>query len=152
MLRKKNYAAGLHREFLSISGYDRRRCAIFFRRTAPFPTSKKNLFRHKSAWNGGWPVHVHPVGSYGALCWEFSKGITFFRPTKKIILREPPNVGGLKIRARSSWTGVPVGTVQTSGLRPQGTKRQPFGYENLLPIRKFIKIARIALDTYGFLR
>lgn len=50
---------------------------------------------------------------------EFSKGLTFFRPTYAIYLRAS-NVGGLKIRAAVLMSGVQVGTVSDIQLAPDG--------------------------------
>jgi len=55
-----------------------------------------------------------------ALAIQFSKGTTFFRPTKHILLRAA-NVGGLKMRAQVLMAGVQVGTVSDIRLGPQGT-------------------------------
>jgi phospholipid/cholesterol/gamma-HCH transport system substrate-binding protein len=55
-----------------------------------------------------------------ALAIQFSKGTTFFRPTKQILLRAA-NVGGLKMRAQVLMAGVQVGTVSDIRLGPQGT-------------------------------
>ncbi len=50
---------------------------------------------------------------------QFSKGMTFFRPTYDIYLRAP-NVGGLKVRAQVLMSGVQVGTVSGIRLAPDG--------------------------------
>ncbi len=50
---------------------------------------------------------------------EFSKGMTFFRPTYRIVLRAH-NVGGLKPRAQVLMSGVQVGTVSEIDLAPDG--------------------------------
>lgn len=50
---------------------------------------------------------------------EFSKGLTFFRPTYVIYLRAQ-NVGGLKPRAAVLMSGVQVGTVSDIRLAPDG--------------------------------
>ena len=50
---------------------------------------------------------------------EFSKGLTFFRPTYDIYLRSA-NVGGLKQRAAVLMSGVQVGTVSDIRLAPSG--------------------------------
>lgn len=54
-----------------------------------------------------------------ALLVEFSKGLTFFRPTYVIYLRAS-NVGGLKTRAAVLMSGVQVGTVSDIQLDPDG--------------------------------
>jgi phospholipid/cholesterol/gamma-HCH transport system substrate-binding protein len=54
-----------------------------------------------------------------ALLIEFSKGLTFFRPTYDIYLRSD-NVGGLKVRAAVLMSGVQVGTVSDIRLAPSG--------------------------------
>lgn len=55
-----------------------------------------------------------------ALLLQFSKGITFFHPTKTIILTAG-NIGGLKPRASVLMSGVQVGTVGDTKLSPEGT-------------------------------
>lgn len=55
-----------------------------------------------------------------ALLLQFSKGTSFFRPTKTILLRAP-NVSGLKTRAAVLMAGVQIGTVSDIKLGPQGT-------------------------------
>jgi phospholipid/cholesterol/gamma-HCH transport system substrate-binding protein len=50
---------------------------------------------------------------------EFSKGLTFFRPTYEIYL-QAANVGGLKPRAAVLMSGVQVGTVADIQLAPDG--------------------------------
>ena len=50
---------------------------------------------------------------------EFSKGLTFFRPTYDIYLRSS-NVGGLKTRAGVLMSGVQIGTVSDIRLAPSG--------------------------------
>lgn len=54
-----------------------------------------------------------------ALLLEFSKGLTFFRPTYEISLRSS-NVAGLKPRAQVLMSGVQVGTVSDIRLAPDG--------------------------------
>jgi phospholipid/cholesterol/gamma-HCH transport system substrate-binding protein len=54
-----------------------------------------------------------------ALLLEFSKGLTFFRPTYTIYLHAE-NVGGLKPRAAVLMSGVQVGTVSEIQLAPDG--------------------------------
>ena len=55
----------------------------------------------------------------GALLLEFSKGLTFFRPTYRINLSSS-NVAGLKTRADVLMSGVKVGTVSDIRLTPDG--------------------------------
>src|SRR5579859_2918248 len=50
---------------------------------------------------------------------EFSKGVTFFRPTYAIYLHSS-NVGGLKPSAAVLMSGVQVGTVSDIQLAPDG--------------------------------
>ncbi len=54
-----------------------------------------------------------------ALLLQFSKGLTFFRPTYDIYLRSS-NVGGLKTKAGVLMSGVQVGTVSDIQLAPDG--------------------------------
>jgi phospholipid/cholesterol/gamma-HCH transport system substrate-binding protein len=56
----------------------------------------------------------------GVLLLEFSKGLTFFRPTYRIYLHSE-NVGGLKTRATVLMAGVQVGSVADIRLAPSGT-------------------------------
>ena len=51
---------------------------------------------------------------------QFSKGMTFFRTTYRILLHSP-NVVGLKTRAAVLLSGVQVGTVADIQLVPEGT-------------------------------
>lgn len=55
-----------------------------------------------------------------ALLLQFSRGNTFFRPTKTIILTAS-NIGGLRTRASVLMSGVQVGTVAETRLSPEGT-------------------------------
>jgi len=83
-----------------------------------------------------------------ALLLQFSKGASFFRPTK-VILLHAPNVGGLRIRAGVYMAGVQIGTVSDIKLGPQGTNvtislKVYSEYE-------IHKDARFALEQAGFL-
>ena len=55
----------------------------------------------------------------GALAVQFSKGMSLFRPTYRILLRAP-NVGGLKLHASVLMSGVQVGTVSDVLLASDG--------------------------------
>src|SRR5690349_13865921 len=79
---------------------------------------------------------------------EFSKGVTFFRPTYVIYL-EASNVGGLKPSASVLMSGVQVGTVSDIQLAPDGksvtiTLRLYKQYE-------IHKDAEFIIDQSGFL-
>lgn len=56
----------------------------------------------------------------GLLLLQFSKGTTFFRQTKDILLHAN-NVSGLKVRAAVLMSGVQVGSVADIKLAPEGT-------------------------------
>jgi ABC-type transporter Mla subunit MlaD len=79
---------------------------------------------------------------------EFSKGLTFFRPTYVVYLRAS-NVGGLKPKAAVLMSGVQVGTVAGIALAPDGksvtiTLRLYKQYE-------IHKDAEFIIDQSGFL-
>src|SRR5437870_9873341 len=78
------------------------------------PMSKTRL-----EWKVGLFVFVGLV-LLAAMLLQFSKGLTFFRPTYTILLRAA-NVGSLKLRASVLMAGVQVGTVSDIRLSPQGT-------------------------------
>lgn len=56
----------------------------------------------------------------GALMLQFSKGVSFFRPTYRVYLKSQ-DVGGLRERAGVLMSGVQVGTVESIRLAPGGT-------------------------------
>lgn len=79
---------------------------------------------------------------------EFSKGVTFFRPTYEIYLRAS-NVGGLKRSAAVQMSGVQVGTVAGIDLAPDGKSVT-------LTLRLYKKFqihsdAKFIIDQSGFL-
>jgi ABC-type transporter Mla subunit MlaD len=79
---------------------------------------------------------------------QFSKGLTFFRPTYNILLTAE-SVGGLKTRAQVLMSGVQVGTVSAMRLAPDGktvtiTLRIYQQYQ-------IYKDARFAIESSGFL-
>jgi phospholipid/cholesterol/gamma-HCH transport system substrate-binding protein len=79
---------------------------------------------------------------------QFSKGLTFFRPTYDILLTAQ-SVGGLKTRAQVLMSGVQVGTVSAMRLASDGrsvtiTLRIYQQYE-------IYKDARFAIESAGFL-
>ncbi len=83
-----------------------------------------------------------------ALLLEFSKGMTFFRPTYEIRLQSE-NVGGLKVRAGVLMSGVQIGTVSSISLSPSGTN-----VTILLRIYKPYRIhrdAQFVMEQAGFL-
>ncbi len=84
-----------------------------------------------------------------ALLLEFSKGVTFFRPTYDIYLRSGNLGGGLKVRASVLMSGVQIGTVTDIRLAPSGTN-----VSITLRIYKEYQIhkdARFTIETAGFL-
>jgi phospholipid/cholesterol/gamma-HCH transport system substrate-binding protein len=79
---------------------------------------------------------------------QFSKGLTFFRPTYNILLTAQ-SVGGLKTRAQVLMSGVQVGTVSAMRLAPDGksvtiTLRIYQQYQ-------VYRDARFAIESSGFL-
>ncbi len=83
-----------------------------------------------------------------ALLIQFSRGITFFRPTKTIILTAS-NIGGLRTRASVLMSGVQVGTVAETRLSPEGTNVSIYlKIYNEYAIRDD---ARFAIEQSGFL-
>ena len=79
---------------------------------------------------------------------QFSKGLTFFRPTYNILLTAQ-SVGGLKTRAQVLMSGVQVGSVSAMRLAPDGksvtiTLRIHQQYQ-------IHKDARFAIESSGFL-
>lgn len=84
-----------------------------------------------------------------ALMLEFSKGLTFFRPTYDIYLHSGNLGGGLKVRASVLMSGVQIGTVTDIRLSSGGTN-----VSITLRIFKEYEIhkdARFAIETSGFL-
>src|SRR5580765_9114500 len=83
-----------------------------------------------------------------ALAIQFSKGTTFFRPTKHILLRAA-NVGGLKVKAQVLMAGVQVGTVSGLVLSPHGTNVTI----SLKIFKQYVvhKDARFVIEQAGFL-
>src|SRR5690348_15579091 len=82
------------------------------------PHSTPDMSKSHLEWKVGLFVLIG-LALLGALLLEFSKGLTFFRPTYEIDLRAP-NVGGLKPRAAVLMSGVQVGTVSGIRLAPDG--------------------------------
>ena len=76
------------------------------------------MSKSRLEWKVGVFVFIGLVLLAGVLL-EFSKGLTFFRPTYVIYLRAS-NVGGLKTRAAVLMSGVQVGTVSDIQLAPDG--------------------------------
>lgn len=83
-----------------------------------------------------------------ALLIEFSKGVTFFRPTYEIYLRSA-NVGGLKTRASVLMSGVQVGTVSDIKLAPTGTNVTIF--LRIYSEYEIHRDARFVIEQSGFL-
>src|SRR5205085_6108506 len=79
---------------------------------------------------------------------EFSKGLSFFRPTYVIYLRAA-NVGGLKPSAAVLMSGVQVGTVSDIQLAPDGKSVTI----TLRLYKQFVihKDAKFIIDQSGFL-
>ncbi len=83
-----------------------------------------------------------------ALLLQFSKGTTFWRPTRMIILRAG-SAGGLKLRSSVLMAGVQVGSVSDVRIAPQGTNV-------IISLRIYSqfqvhKDARFAIESSGFL-
>jgi len=83
-----------------------------------------------------------------ALLLQFSKGVTFFRPTYDIYLRAP-SVAGLKTSASVLMSGVQVGTVSDIQLTPDG--RAVTITLKILSRYTIHKDARFVIDTAGVL-
>ena len=79
---------------------------------------------------------------------QFSKGTTFFRPTKTIKMRAT-NVGGLKKKADVLMSGVKVGTVADIRLGPAGTNVSIF--LTIYDEYTIHKDARFLIEQSGFL-
>jgi ABC-type transporter Mla subunit MlaD len=84
-----------------------------------------------------------------ALLLEFSKGVTFFRPTYTIYLSSENLGGGLKLRAQVLMAGVQIGSVSDISLSPGGTNV-------ILALRIYRSYeihtdARFTIETSGFL-
>jgi phospholipid/cholesterol/gamma-HCH transport system substrate-binding protein len=84
----------------------------------------------------------------GVLLLQFSKGLTFFRPTKDLYLHSA-NVGGLKVRASVLVSGVQVGTVSAIHLAPDSKSVTI----TLRIFREYVihKDARFVIEQSGFL-
>src|SRR6266404_5127981 len=83
-----------------------------------------------------------------ALLLQFSKGTTFLRPTKTILLRAK-NVVGLKMRASVLMAGVQIGTVSDIKLAPSGTNVTI--YLRVFNQYAIHKDARFVIEASGFL-
>jgi phospholipid/cholesterol/gamma-HCH transport system substrate-binding protein len=83
-----------------------------------------------------------------ALLLEFSKGLTFFRPTYTIYL-QAENVGGLKPRAAVLMSGVQIGTVADIQLAPDG--KSVMIALRIYKQDKIHKDADFIIDQSGFL-
>lgn len=83
-----------------------------------------------------------------ALMLQFSKGLSFFRPTYSILL-ESEDVGGLRERAAALMSGVQVGMVDSIRLAPDGRRVtiKLTIYEDF----RIHKGARFVLEQSGFL-
>ena len=79
---------------------------------------------------------------------QFSKGVTFFRPTYDILLRAP-TVSGLKPRAQVLMSGVQVGTVHHMQLAPDG--KSVTIVLRIYQSYQIHKDARFVIETAGFL-
>jgi ABC-type transporter Mla subunit MlaD len=79
---------------------------------------------------------------------QFSKGLSFFRPTYNILLTAQ-SVGGLKTRAQVLMSGVQVGTVSAMRLAPDG--RSVTITLRIYQQYQIHKDARFAIDSSGFL-
>ena len=76
------------------------------------------MSKTRFAWKVGLFVFISLVLLAGLLL-EFSKGLTFFRPTYDILLRAE-NAGSLKLRAYVLVSGVQVGSISDIKLDPSG--------------------------------
>jgi phospholipid/cholesterol/gamma-HCH transport system substrate-binding protein len=83
-----------------------------------------------------------------ALLLQFSKGLTFFRPTDSIILHAS-SVGGLKIRSYVLMAGVQIGTVSDIQLALGGTNVAIT--LKIFRQHKIYKDARFTIEQSGFL-
>ena len=79
---------------------------------------------------------------------QFSKGLTFFRPTYDILLNAA-SVGGLKPRAQVLMSGVQVGTVSGMRLAPDG--RSVTITLRIYRQHQIHKDARFVIEQSGFL-
>jgi ABC-type transporter Mla subunit MlaD len=79
---------------------------------------------------------------------QFSKGLTFFRPTYDILL-EADSVGGLKTRAQVLMSGVQVGTVSAMQLAPDG--KSVTITLRIYKQHQIYKDARFVIASSGFL-
>ena len=79
---------------------------------------------------------------------QFSKGLTFFRPTYDILLHAQ-SVGGLKPRAQILMSGVQVGTVSAMRLAPDG--KSVTIILRIYQQHQIHKDARFVIEQSGFL-
>lgn len=84
-----------------------------------------------------------------ALLLEFSKGLTFFRPTYVIYLDSESLGGGLKVRASVLMSGVQIGTVSDFRLASGGTNVTVT--LRIYSAYQIHKDARFSIETSGFL-
>lgn len=104
---------------------------------------------HKSRleWKVGLFVFIGLV-LLSVLLLQFSKGLTFFRPTYDILLNAR-SVGGLKPRAQVLMSGVQVGTVSGIQLTPDG--RSVIITLRIYQQYQIYKDARFVIEQSGFL-
>src|SRR5215813_6779009 len=98
-------------------------------------------------WKVGLFVFIGLVLLAGLLL-EFSKGLTFFRPTYHILL-QAPNAGSLKTRAQVLMSGVQVGTVSDIELAPNG--KYVTITLRIFSTFRIYKDARFVIEQQGFL-
>lgn len=105
------------------------------------------MSKERFEWRVGLFVFIGLVLLAGLLL-EFSKGLTFFRPTYRILLRAD-NAGSLKTRAQVLMSGVQVGTVSDIRLAPNG-KYVTIDLRIFSTFRIY-KDARFVIEQQGFL-
>ena len=98
-------------------------------------------------WKVGLFVFIGLVLLAGLLL-EFSKGLTFFRPTYNILLRAD-NAGSLKTRAQVLMSGVQVGSVSDIRLAPNG--KYVTITLRIFSTFRIYKDARFVIEQQGFL-
>lgn len=84
-----------------------------------------------------------------ALLLEFSKGVTFFRPTYTVYLNSENLGGGLKLRAQVLMAGVQIGSVSDIRLAPGGTNVTVA--MRIYKTYEIHKDAHFTIETSGFL-
>ena len=106
------------------------------------------MSKSRLEWRVGLFVFIG-LAMLAALLLEFSKGVTFFRPTYIIYLNSDNLGGGLKLRAQVLMAGVQIGSV--SGIRLASGGTNVTVAMRIYRTYEIHKDAQFSIETAGFL-